>query len=94
MKAPTAGSFSQSIDLTIPGGLPVNSCLLLGLNGGPVAQAQAVTMSASLTLSYTAPQAPTQSLIGAGGEFCFGMNGGPVARNHPEDTGVNVRFDC
>ncbi len=76
VKAPTAGSFTVPINLTLPGGLPMSSCVLLGLNGGPVAASHAVTSSADLTLSFTAAQSPAQSVLGAGGEFCFGQSWG------------------
>ncbi len=76
VKAPTQGTFTVPIDLTLPGGLPMSSCVLLGLNGGPVSTSHAVTASASLSLSFTGPQAPAQSVLGMGGEFCFGQSWG------------------
>ncbi|MHB1845208.1 MAG: hypothetical protein ACYCWW_10285 [Deltaproteobacteria bacterium] len=76
VKAPTKGAFSLPINLTLPGGLPISSCVLLGLNGGPVSAPQNVISAASLTLSYGPAQAPTQRRVGMGGEFCFGQNWG------------------
>jgi hypothetical protein len=76
VKAPTQGTFSLPIDLTLPGGLPVSSCVLVGLNGGPVAATQDVVSAVNLALSYSAAQPPTQGALGAGGEFCFGQNWG------------------
>jgi hypothetical protein len=76
VKAPTQGTFTLPINLTLPGGLPMSSCVLLGLNGGPVSATHDVVSTASLSLSFTAPQSPAQSLLGAGGEFCFGQNWG------------------
>jgi hypothetical protein len=76
VKAPTQGTFTVPIDFTLPGGLPMSSCVLLGLNGGPVSTTHAVTSAASLTLAYTAAQSPAQSVLGAGGEFCFGQSWG------------------
>ena len=35
-----------------------------------------VTSAASLTLTYASPQSPAQSVIGMGGEFCFGQSWG------------------
>ncbi len=75
VKAPAHGTFSLPLDFTLPGGLPIGHCLLLGLNGGPVSTAHDMTSAADLTLNYTtAPSA--QRLIGLGGEFCFGQDWG------------------
>jgi hypothetical protein len=76
VKTPTQGTFTVPIDFTLPGGLPMSSCVLLGLNGGPVAGSHPVTSSAALTLTYTEPQQPAQTLLYAGGEFCFGQGWG------------------
>jgi hypothetical protein len=76
VKAPTQGTFTVPVDFTLPGGLPMTSCVLLGLNGGTVAASHDVTATASLSMTYTAPQTPAQSLLGAGGEFCFGQGFG------------------
>jgi hypothetical protein len=76
VKAPTQGTFTFPVNLTLPGGVPMSSCVLLGLNGGSVSTAHSVTSSADLTLSYTAAPSPAQAVLGAGGEFCFGQNWG------------------
>jgi len=77
VKAPTSGTFSLPIDLTLPGGgAPMSSCVLVGLNGGSVSTAHAVTSAVDLTLSYAPAQSPAQSVLGAGGEFCFGQGWG------------------
>ncbi len=76
VKAPTQGTFTVPIDFALPGGLPVSGCVLLGLNGGTVTTSHDVTSSASLTLTYTPAQSPAQSVLGAGGEFCFGQSWG------------------
>jgi hypothetical protein len=76
VKSPTQGTVSVPIDYTLPGGLPMSSCVLLGLNGGTVTTAHDVTAAASLSLTYSGPQTPTQSILGAGGEFCFGQSWG------------------
>jgi hypothetical protein len=76
VKSPTAGTVTVPINLTLPGGVPMSGCVLLGLNGGPVATPQNVTSSASLSLTFTAAQAPAQSAVGVGGEMCFGQSGG------------------
>ncbi len=54
----------------------MSSCVLVGLNGGTVVAPHDVTSAADLSLTYTAPQSPAQSIIGMGGEFCFGQNWG------------------
>jgi hypothetical protein len=76
VKAPTTGTFSVPIDFSLPGGLPISGCVLMGLNGGTVATSHDVTAAATLSLAFTPPEAPAQSLALTGGEFCFGMNGG------------------
>jgi hypothetical protein len=76
VKAPTQGTFTVPISFMLAGGLPMSSCVLLGLNGGPVSATHDVVSSASLSLSFTAPQTPAQSILGMGGEFCFGQNWG------------------
>jgi hypothetical protein len=76
VKAPTTGTFSVPIHFTLPGGLPMTSCVLLGLNGGTVATAHEVTAAANLTLTFNGPQVPAQSVLLPGGEFCFGQSGG------------------
>jgi hypothetical protein len=76
VKGPTSGTFTLPIDFTLPGGLPISHCVLLGLNGGAVSTPHPVTVSADLSLSYSPPRQPAQSIIGLGGEFCFGQNWG------------------
>jgi len=76
VKSPTTGTVTVPINLTLPGGLPMTGCVLLGLNGGTVATSHDVTAAASLTATFTAPVTPTQSLLIPAGEFCFGQNGG------------------
>lgn len=75
VKAPTQGTVTVPISFTLAGGLPMTSCVLLGLNGGPVSVTHDVVSTASLSLSFTAPQ-PAQHVMGMGGEFCFGQNWG------------------
>ncbi len=90
VKAPTQGVFTQAINLTLPGGLPVSNCVLVGLNGGAVSTAHAVTSSVDLSLSFTS-QPSTQSLLGTGGEFCFGQNWGcQLATTNDSQSFANV----
>jgi hypothetical protein len=76
VKAPTQGTFTLPINLTLPGGAPLSNCVLLGLNGGSVSTAHSVTSSADLTLSFEPAPTPAQTVLGAGGEFCFGQDWG------------------
>ena len=76
VKAPAKGTFTLPINLTLPGGVPVSSCVLLGLNGGSVATQHDVTSAADLTLTFAPAAPPAQSVLGAGGEFCFGQSWG------------------
>ena len=85
VKAPTEGTFTVPISLTLAGGLPMSSCVLLGLNGGPVSATHDVVSSASLSLSFTAPPGPAQSVLGMGGEFCFGQSWGCQAATTNDD---------
>lgn len=75
VKAPTAGTYSVPANFTIPGGLPMSGCLLIGLNGGTVAGRHNVTATSSLTLTYTGA-ASSQRILGGGSEFCFGQSWG------------------
>ena len=76
VKAPTTGTFTVPLGFTLPGGLPISNCVLLGLNGGTVSTSHDVTASANLTLTFTGPELPAQSILGPGGEFCFGQSFG------------------
>jgi hypothetical protein len=77
VKAPSAGTFTATAHLTLPGGFPISNCLLLGLNGGALAQVNEVTATSDLTLTYsTEPDSPAQRLLFSGNEFCFGQNWG------------------
>jgi hypothetical protein len=76
VKNPNAGAVNLPLGFTLPGGLPFSGCLMVGLNGGPVSMTQDVISVANLSLSYAGPSTPAQSIIGMGGEFCFGQNWG------------------
>ena len=75
-KRPPAGPSPFPSTTHSPVGFPISDCVLLGLNGGTVAASHDVTAAASLSLAFTQPVSPAQSLALTGGEFCFGMNGG------------------
>ncbi len=76
VKAPRAGRFTTPVNFTLPVGVPIGNCLLVGINGGPVSGSHASTGSVSLTATYTQSPATSGQVIGVGGEFCFGQNWG------------------
>jgi len=76
VKAPTAGQFSTPVNFILPVGVPISNCLVVGINGGPVAAAHVATGSVSLTAIYTQSPASSGQVIGAAGEFCFGQTWG------------------
>ncbi len=91
VKAPTQGTFTVPVSFTLPGGLPMSSCVLLGLNGGPVSASHEVVSAANLSLTYAPPQATAQQVLGMGGEFCFGQSWGcQAATTNDSQSFANV----
>jgi hypothetical protein len=76
VKAPTRGTFTTPVSFTLPAGVPVASCLLVGINGGPVSISHPATGTVNLTMTYTHSASPAAQVVGIGGEFCFGQNWG------------------
>ena len=76
-KNPTKSEVTLPVDLHFPNPLPMTGCVGFIFAGGPLVQgAGAVTMSADLNLDYKRSNAPTNAVIGLGGEYCFGQNWG------------------
>ena len=76
VKAPAAGTFGDAVHFTLPATLPLGSCVLVGINGGPVAAGHPVTGSVDLTVTYLPGQDATGESIDLGSEFCFGQSWG------------------
>jgi hypothetical protein len=76
IKAPTAGTFTTPVDFTLPVGLPVSNCLVVGLGGGTVDGAHLVTGTVDLSTTYTGSPDAAAQILGMDSEFCFGQNWG------------------
>lgn len=76
VKAPASGVFTTPVNFTLPVGLPISNCLVIGVNGSTVAGPHPVTGTVDLVSTFTpGPAAPTQ-ILGMDSEFCFGQNWG------------------
>jgi hypothetical protein len=76
IKAPSTGDFTTPVNFTLPVGIPISNCLVVGLGGGTVIGVHRVTSAINLVATYTKyPEASTQ-ILGLDSEFCFGQNWG------------------
>lgn len=75
IKGPTTGTFSAPVSFTLPVGVPISNCLVVGVNGGTVAASHSVTGTINLTATYRQGSSSSQ-MVGLGSEFCFGQNWG------------------
>jgi hypothetical protein len=78
VKTPTAGTFTLPINLTLEGGVPIDNCIALGINGGPVEAKHEISATANLSFSFVSPknEGPSQTALWVGGEMCFGQSFG------------------
>lgn len=76
IKAPTAGKFSAPVSFTLPVGIPISNCLVVGLQGGTVAGPHEVTGTVKLVATYTHSPNNSTQILGMDSEFCFGQNWG------------------
>jgi hypothetical protein len=76
VKAPASGTFTVPVNFTLPAGVPINNCLVVGINGGPVVASHSVTGNVNLVATYTQASATSAQVIDAAGEFCFGQSWG------------------
>jgi len=80
IKAPTTGNFTAPVNFTLPVGIPISNCLVVGLGGGTVAGEHRVTGAIDLVATYMAGPASSQSssaqILGLDSEFCFGQDWG------------------
>lgn len=76
-KNPTKSLSKLPVDLHFPHPLPMTGCLGFIFAGGPLVQGDAeVTMSADLKLDYEPADGAANTVLGFGGEYCFGQNWG------------------
>ena len=76
IKAPTAGVFSAPVSFTLPVGIPISHCLVIGLGGGTVAASHEVTGTLNLVATYTHNPVDSTQILWMDSEFCFGQNWG------------------
>jgi hypothetical protein len=74
-KNPFQSDSKFHVDLKFPQPLPLTGCVALYFGGGPLVEG-AVTMSADLDLTYQASSPVANTVIGLGGEYCFGQDWG------------------
>jgi hypothetical protein len=76
IKGPTTGYFSDPVNFTLPVGIPISNCLIVGFGGGTVAGAHPVTGTVNLVANYTQKPDESTQILGLDSEFCFGQNWG------------------
>ena len=77
LKNPSQSDSTLTVNLDFPHPLPMTGCIGLYYGGGPLLVSGKVTMSANLDLTYRPLKtANPNTVVGVGGEYCFGMNGG------------------
>ncbi len=76
LKNPTQSTSNVPVNLTFPKPLPMTGCIGLYYMGGPLIRTSSVTMSADLNLTYQAANSNLNTIIGLGGEYCFGQTYG------------------
>jgi hypothetical protein len=78
LKNPSQSDSTLTVNLDFPHPLPMTGCLGLYYGGGALDQKGGkVTMSADLDLTYRPLETANPNMvIGVGGEYCFGQNGG------------------
>ncbi len=72
LKNPSRSASNFPVNLTFPHPVPMTGCVALVFGGGPLVEGE-VTMSADLNLTYEPSSANSNTLIGLGGEYCFGQ---------------------
>jgi hypothetical protein len=77
LKNPSQSDSTFTVNLDFPYPLPMTGCIGLYYGGGPLLVSEKVTMSADLDLTYRPlEKANSNTVIGIGGEYCFGQAGG------------------
>jgi hypothetical protein len=75
LKNPSQSDSRFPLNLSFPHLLPMTGCIGLYYGGGPLIEGKA-TMSADLELTYQTAGSNPNTVVGVGGEYCFGMIGG------------------
>ena len=76
LKNPSLSDSAFNVNLDFPNGLPMTGCVGLYYGGSPLIEGKA-TMSADLNLTYQpVTTSSPNTVLGVGGEYCFGQNGG------------------
>jgi hypothetical protein len=76
VKNPSQSDTTFPVNLIFPHPLPMSGCVGLYYGGGPLIQGKA-TISANLDLTYRPVKNPSpNTVVGLGGEYCFGQDGG------------------
>lgn len=75
VKNPSQSDSKFPINLNFPHPLPLTGCVGLYYGGGPLLEGKA-TMSADLELTYRPAKSNPNTVVGVGGEYCFGQDGG------------------
>lgn len=80
VKAPTAGVFTTPVNFTLPVGIPMSECMVVGINGGTPATAHNVTGTVNLTATYIVyPENAQPTPYGIGWEVGNMSNGQTAA---------------
>lgn len=74
LKNPSKSDSTFNVNFSFAKPLPMTGCVGLYYGGGPLLEGKA-TMSADLKLTYQPARSNPNSVVGIGGEYCFG-NGG------------------
>jgi hypothetical protein len=74
-KNPSQTDSNFNVNFSFAKPLPMTGCVGLYYGGGPLLEGKA-TMSADLKLAYQPVRSNPNTVIGVGGEYCFGQNWG------------------
>jgi hypothetical protein len=75
IKAPTSGTYSAPVNFTVPAGIPISNCLIVGLNPAIPSSAHSVTATMNIVATYTTTAATRTSYAGLGGEVAHAITG-------------------
>ena len=74
-KNPSQSNSSFNVNLSFPHPLPMTGCVALYYGGGPLLHGKA-TYTADLALTYRPASSNRNTVVGVGGEYCFGQEVG------------------
>jgi hypothetical protein len=90
LKNPTQSTSTFPVNLHFPAPLPMTGCVGLVFGGGPSVRGDVVTMSADLSLTYEPTSSNSNTIVGVGGEYCFGQNWGCQNATTDDTMGFGV----